>query len=129
MHDINCGTLGNGAIGTPNSHQYVTIDNGDRAWQDNPQKVTSGWSAAIESVVQPDAPGAFKLAPMSVQIRNLGGFTGAFWDGLKSQDGLPLKAEATVTGNTYTITGTADGYNTDKPNTRATATFQIKAAC
>jgi hypothetical protein len=35
----------------------------------------------------------------------------------------------TLTGNTYTITGTADGFNTDAPSFVANGTFTIKVAC
>jgi ipoprotein LpqH len=89
--------------------QYMNIDTGDK---------NTGVSAVVQSV-----EGGFKLAAKSVQIRNLGGFNGDFVDGIVGN------GDASVTGNTYTISGTADGFNADKPNTRTTATFQIKAAC
>jgi lipoprotein LpqH len=114
MRDITCGQVGDGALGTKNSNQYVTIETGDQ---------TTGWSAVVQSVLTPDAPGGFKLATKSVEIRNLGGFTGSYWQGLTGN------ADAAVTGNTYKISGTVDGFNTDQPNKRATATFEIKAAC
>lgn len=114
MRDITCGQVGDGALGTNNSNQYVTIKTGDDK---------TGWSAVVQSILTPDAPGGFKLATKSVQIRNLGGFTGGYWQGLTGN------ADAAVTGNTYTIAGTVDGFNTDQPNKRATATFEIKAAC
>jgi ipoprotein LpqH len=89
--------------------QYMNIDTGDNK---------TGVSAVVQSV-----QGGFKLAAKSVQIRNLGGFSGNYVDGIVGN------ADATVAGNSYTISGTADGFNTDKPDTRTTATFQIKASC
>lgn len=34
-----------------------------------------------------------------------------------------------MTGGTYLITGTADGFKTDNPSFRAKGTFAIKVAC
>jgi ipoprotein LpqH len=34
-----------------------------------------------------------------------------------------------MTGRTYEITGTADGFNTDNPGFRASGTFAIKVSC
>lgn len=89
--------------------QYMNIDTGD---------TNTGVSAVVQSVA-----GGFKLAAKSVQIRNLGGFNGTYFDGIVGN------ADASVIGNTYLITGTADGFNADKPDTRTTAAFQIKASC
>lgn len=58
-----------------------------------------------------------------VSIRDLGGFTGSY------NQGLGGEAKVTLTGNTYTITGTADGFNTDAPSFRTNGTFTIKVAC
>jgi hypothetical protein len=98
-HDVKCSQV----------DQYVTIDTGNNG---------AGVTAVVQSV-----EGGFKLAAKSVQIRNLGGFSGSYWDGLVGN------AEASTAGNTYTITGTADGFNTDQPNKRTTGTFQIRANC
>ena len=98
-HFIDCGQL----------QHYFTIKTGDQA---------AGVTAVVESI-----EGGDKVAAKSVEITNMGGFTGSFWQGLAGN------ADAKVSGNTYTINGTATGFNTDNPNKQATATFQIKAAC
>ena len=59
----------------------------------------------------------------SVHIVNLGGFTGTYAKG----DGDD--ASASFNSETFTITGTAKGYNTYTPNESATATFKIVATC
>jgi ipoprotein LpqH len=59
----------------------------------------------------------------SVHIRNLGGFTGMYSQG----DGGD--ASMSMSGDKFTITGTASGYQVDKPGEPATATFKIIAAC
>jgi lipoprotein LpqH len=63
------------------------------------------------------------LTAKAVSIRNLGGFTGSY------NEGLGGEADVELDGNTYTITGTADGFATDKPSFRTTGTFSIKVAC
>jgi lipoprotein LpqH len=75
-------------------------------------------TAGVTAVVQSGE----MLTAKSVQIRNLDGFTGSYWDG---QGG---NADASIAGNTWTISGTVDGFNADKPK-RATATFKVKANC
>lgn len=59
----------------------------------------------------------------SVEFRDLGGFSGNFWQG--------NIGDAQVTGNQgrYTITGTADGNFTQKPSDAATAKFRITTNC
>jgi hypothetical protein len=64
-----------------------------------------------------------ELTAETVSIRNLGGFTGSY------NAGLGGKATVTMTGRTYAITGTADGFATDKPSFRTNGTFAIKVAC
>ncbi|ORA85022.1 lipoprotein LpqH [Mycobacterium malmoense] len=63
------------------------------------------------------------LTTESVRIRNLGGFTGMYSQG----DGGD--ADMSLSGDKFTITGTANGYNTDKPGEPATAAFKIIATC
>jgi ipoprotein LpqH len=63
------------------------------------------------------------LTVRSVAIRNLDGFTGSYW-----QDLGPTSKVSTI-GTTYEVTGTADGFNTDKPSFRTTRTFSIKVGC
>ncbi|GFG66804.1 hypothetical protein MKUB_42940 [Mycobacterium kubicae] len=59
----------------------------------------------------------------SVRIRNVGGFTGMFSQG----DGTDAKTQ--FSNDTFTITGTAHGSNSEKPNEPMTATFKINVKC
>lgn len=59
----------------------------------------------------------------SVSIRNLAGFTGSYLDGLGDE------AQVDLSGRTYEISGTADGFATDDPSFRTAGTFSIKLAC
>jgi ipoprotein LpqH len=64
-----------------------------------------------------------ELTAESVGINNLGGFTGSY------NAGLGGTAKVTMTGRTYDITGTADGFDTAKPSFRSSGTFAIKVSC
>ncbi len=64
-----------------------------------------------------------ELTAESVGINNVGGFTGSY------NAGLGGTATVTMTGRTYDISGTADGFNTDKPSFRTSGTFAIKVSC
>ena len=81
------------------------IDAGDKA---------AGATAVVE--------GGGALTAKSVEIRNLDGFSGTYWDGNGG------KADASIVGDTWMITGTVDGFPTDNPKP-ATATFEVKANC
>jgi hypothetical protein len=63
------------------------------------------------------------LTAKTVNISNLGGFTGSYAEHLQGA------AEVTLHGYTYTIRGRAEGFNTDNPSLRATNTFTIRVAC
>jgi hypothetical protein len=63
------------------------------------------------------------LTAESVDINNVGGFTGSY------NAGLGGAAKVTMTGRTYDISGTADGFNTANPSFRTSGTFAIKVAC
>lgn len=63
------------------------------------------------------------LTAESVRIQNLGGFTGMY----SAHDGG--NADMSLSGDRFTITGTANGYKTDKPGEAASATFKIVATC
>ncbi|MGE2736622.1 lipoprotein LpqH [Mycolicibacterium vaccae] len=63
------------------------------------------------------------LQVREVGIRDLGGFTGSY------NDGLGGEASVTLTDRTYEISGTADGFQTDNPSFRSSSTFHIKIAC
>jgi lipoprotein LpqH len=82
--------------------------------------IATGDTAAGVTVVVSNETG---LTAKSVSINDQGGFTGSYIEGL---DG---KADVSMTGQTYVIRGTADGFDTDKPSMRATGTFAIQVAC
>jgi hypothetical protein len=63
------------------------------------------------------------LTAEAVSINNVGGFTGSY------NAGLGGTAKVTMTGRTYDITGTADGFDTANPSFRTSGTFAIKVAC
>lgn len=67
--------------------------------------------------------GARPAIAQSVHIKNLGGFTGMYSRG---GDGT---ADMSMTGDKFTVTGTANGYKVDKPNEPTTATFKIVVTC
>jgi hypothetical protein len=64
-----------------------------------------------------------QLIAESVAVRDLGGFTGSY------NAGLGGTAKVTMTGRTYDISGTADGFATANPSFRTSGTFAIKVAC
>lgn len=59
----------------------------------------------------------------SVQINNVGGFTGSFWELTTGN------AEASLERGTFTITGTAEGFYHHDPDERSSATFEITTDC
>ncbi len=64
-----------------------------------------------------------RVIPQWVKIRNVDGFTGSFWQGGVGD------AHADLAKNTYTITGSADGINSNNPNKVVTEDFKITAEC
>ncbi len=67
--------------------------------------------------------GAQPASTESVHIRNLGGFNGMYARGDGEQ------ADTSMSGDKFTITGTANGFKTDKPNEAASAPFKIVVTC
>jgi hypothetical protein len=63
------------------------------------------------------------LAAKTVNITDLGGFTGSYMQGLKG------KADVTMNGYTFTIRGAAEGFDTKNPSMTTAGTFTIKVAC
>jgi hypothetical protein len=63
------------------------------------------------------------LTAKTVNISDLGGFTGSYAEGLQGA------ADVTLQGYTYTIRGRAEGFNSDNPTSRGAGTFIIKVAC
>jgi ipoprotein LpqH len=89
-------------------------------------QVGTSWN--IESVTKdPGFSATIQLGnevrAQSVDIRNLGNFTGTFWD-----DRLG-KANAEVEGGKFSVSGEATGAFSDNPNKPATATFDITTTC
>jgi hypothetical protein len=76
----------------------------------------AGAKVVIDQRVEP-------LTAQSVRIQNLGGFTGMY----SKDDGG--NADMSLSGEKFTITGTANGFKTDKPNEPASAPFKIIATC
>ncbi|OBI43310.1 lipoprotein LpqH [Mycobacterium sp. E796] len=76
----------------------------------------AGAKVVIDQRVEP-------LTAQSVRIQNLGGFTGMY----SKDDGG--NADMSLSGEKFTITGTANGFKTDKPNEPASASFKIIANC
>ena len=64
-----------------------------------------------------------RAIPQWVKIRNVGGFTGSFWEGGVGD------AHVDLAQNTYTITGSAYGINNGNPNKVVTTDFKITAEC
>ncbi len=90
-------------------------------WQD-------GWMHTIEtgdeqSGVRMVISSGDTLTAQSVVINNVGDFNGSVWENNIG------KAQASVIGTTFRVTGTAQGATTSDPNKRATASFEIKANC
>jgi hypothetical protein len=110
----------------------VTVNGTDAGTTDSVQCDPAG-TLMIITTGDPDDPAASGISAMiasddelvvrEVGIRNLGGFTGSYNDGLGSA------ASVTMTGRTYDIEGTADGFATDNPSFRTTGNFRIKIAC
>lgn len=59
----------------------------------------------------------------SVHIQNLGGFSGMYSRGGDGDAGMSM------TGDKFTVSGTANGYMSAKPGEPATATYKISVAC
>lgn len=76
---------------------------------------TPGFSASVST--------GENVAAHSVEIRDLEGFTGAYWEGTVG-DG-----KATIDKSVITITGTAKGSFADKPTGAAEAKYEITTTC
>ncbi|KUI29217.1 hypothetical protein AU194_20265 [Mycobacterium sp. GA-2829] len=94
---VKCQALGNTltkiAIGSPANGIDITLDN------------------------------ASGVAAKSLIIRDVGGFTGSFWEGLQGT------AESSVVGGTIKIDGDARGYATREPSLSKMSDFRISVAC
>ncbi|KKC06887.1 lipoprotein LpqH [Mycobacterium nebraskense] len=63
------------------------------------------------------------LTAKSVNVSDLGGFTGSYAEDLQGT------ADVALQGYTYTIRGRAEGFDTGNPSLRTIGTFTIKVAC
>ncbi len=63
------------------------------------------------------------LSAKSVSIRDLGGFTGSYLDGLGGN------ATVSMPDRTYDINGTARGFDATKSSATTTGNFEIKVSC
>jgi ipoprotein LpqH len=114
------------ALGGSTAH--VTI-NGQNVADAQPVNCSqNGWTWFIETPGKQQGFTAVlrtgdKLTADSVEIRDLGGFTGGFWSGTVGN------AEATFTGQSYTISGEAQGYQGTNSTDQASAKFRIEADC
>jgi ipoprotein LpqH len=115
------GTLPPGTASvTVNGTDLGTTQDVSCSQQGSMTTITTGASDAGATAVIDNAAG---LTATSVSIRNLGGFTGSYW---KDLDG---NAEVHATGRTLLVTGTAAGFDTDRPSHRNTGTFAIRVTC
>jgi hypothetical protein len=76
-------------------------------------------AAGLEATVLYDGT---TIKPQWVKIRNFGGFTGSVWTGGVGS------ADASISGDTFTIDGTAYGVSANNPKP-ATTNFKIVADC
>jgi len=112
----------------PPTTAQVTI-NGKSAGTTNEIHCTQdGWLHTIEtgddqSGVRVVVSTGDTITAQSVVINNVGDFNGSVW-----QNNIG-KAQASIIGTTFRITGTAEGATTADPNKRTTASFDIKANC
>lgn len=65
-----------------------------------------------------------RLSIILVDINDVGGFTGSYNAGLSA-----IPAEVELTGRTYEITGTAEGFNASNPSARVPGNFAVTVAC
>lgn len=77
-------------------------------------------NGSVEAVV---LLSGYRAIPQWVKIRNVGGFTGSFWEGGVGD------AQAEVTHEAYTINGSAYGINSSNPNKVVNTDFKIVADC
>jgi len=98
-----------------NALQPVTCNQTGRSWTIKTVDKDPGFTATIEL--------GDEVKAQTVEIRNLGNFTGTYWD-----DNLG-KAQAKVSGGKFSVSGEAQGAFSDKPNQSTTATFDITTDC
>jgi lipoprotein LpqH len=100
--------------GNGDNYQVTCMQYGPQ-WMIETLDKEPGFTAAIDTGDQVTAE--------SVDIRNVGGFTGTFWE-----DNIG-SAQAKVSGGKFSISGEGEGSFADRPNHKVTATFDITANC
>ena len=98
-----------------NALQPVNCTQTGRSWRIETTDEEPGFTATIGL--------GDEVRAQVVDIRNLGNFTGTYWD-----DNLG-KAQARITQGRFNVSGEAEGFFVDKPNHRVTATFDITTDC
>jgi lipoprotein LpqH len=108
------------AVMTINDQKLATSEAVDCTFIQSMTTIKTGDDAAGATVVIDNAA---KLDAKSVDIRNLGGFTGSY------RKDLGENATVSLLGRTFTIAGTADGFNVQDPSKRTPGKFSIKVSC
>ena len=98
-----------------NAPQQVTCYQTGQTWTIETLDKEPGFTATIQL--------GDTVKPQVVQIRDLGNFSGEYWD-----DNLG-KAQAKVSQGKFTVSGEAQGAFADKPNQTTNATFDITTQC
>jgi ipoprotein LpqH len=62
-------------------------------------------------------------APKAISFNDVEGFTGSYWQDVQGT------ARLGMIDQTYSLAGTAAGYNADDPHIRTTDSFNVKVAC
>lgn len=101
-----------------NDRTFHIVKCGQREWT---RMIDIGSNFAGAKVIVDES--AQPATAQSVHIRNVGGFSGMY------SRGAGENADMSMTGDKFTVSGTANGYRTDKPNEPATATFKIVVTC
>jgi ipoprotein LpqH len=106
----------------------LTVNGQDTGITEAVQCSSTGYLTAIDTGDQTSGVTALvsnkdELRAESIGINNVGGFTGSY------NAGLGGTADVSMTGRTYDITGTADGFETANPGSRASGRFAIKVSC
>jgi Mycobacterium 19 kDa lipoprotein antigen len=81
---------------------------------------SGGLDGRVEAVVLLSGE---RVIPQWVKFRDVGGFTGSFWQGGVGD------ARVDLAQSTYTISGSAYGINKSNPNNTITTDFKIIAEC
>ncbi|WP_231985384.1 lipoprotein LpqH [Mycobacterium sp. E796] len=112
----------------PGGTAQLTINDGASRQSGTVNCLPMGWLTRISTGDTAEGVTAFvsnenALGAKSVNINDVDGFTGSYVEGLQGD------AYVSMSGHTYTIRGTAEGFDRDKPSVRATGRFTVKVAC